>query len=44
MYDENSPKGDVADVKVAKHRNGPTDVVHLRFFPEYTQFVDLAAY
>jgi replicative DNA helicase len=44
MYNENSAKGDVADVRVAKHRNGPTDTVHLRFFPEYTQFVDLAAY
>jgi len=44
MYNENTAKGDVADVKVAKHRNGPTDTVHLRFFPEYTQFADLAAY
>ena len=44
MYNENSAKGDVADVKVAKHRNGPTDTVHLRFFPEYTQFTDLASY
>jgi replicative DNA helicase len=44
MYNEQSAKGDVADVKVAKHRNGPTDTVHLRFFPEYTQFTDLAAY
>ncbi len=44
MYNEDTPKGDVADVKVAKHRNGPTDTVHLRFFPQYTQFADLAAY
>jgi replicative DNA helicase len=43
MYNENSPKGDIADVRVAKHRNGPVDTVPLRFFPEYTQFTDLAA-
>ena len=42
MYNENTPKGDVADVRVAKHRNGPVDTIHLRFFPEYTQFTDLA--
>ena len=42
MYNENTAKGDVADVRVAKHRNGPVDTVHLRFFPEYTQFTDLA--
>jgi len=42
MYNENTPRGDVADVRVAKHRNGPVDTVHLRFFPEYTQFTDLA--
>jgi replicative DNA helicase len=44
MYNENTPKGDVADVRVAKHRNGPVDTVHLRFFPEFTQFADLATY
>ena len=42
MYNENTAKGDIADVRVAKHRNGPVDTVHLRFFPEYTQFADLA--
>jgi len=42
MYNENTAKGDIADVRVAKHRNGPVDTVHLRFFPEYTQFTDLA--
>ncbi len=42
MYNENTPKGNVADVRVAKHRNGPVDTIHLRFFPEYTQFTDLA--
>jgi replicative DNA helicase len=43
MYDQDSSKGDVSDIKVAKHRNGPTDTVHMRFFAEYTQFTDLAA-
>jgi replicative DNA helicase len=43
MYDQDSSKGDVSDIKIAKHRNGPTDTVHMRFFAEYTLFVDLAA-
>ena len=42
MYNDQSAKGDIADVRVAKHRNGPVDTVHLRFFPEYTEFTDLA--
>lgn len=42
MYNPNSDKKNIADVIVAKHRNGPVDTVHVRFFPEYTRFADLA--
>ncbi len=36
----NSLKG-VAEIIVAKHRNGPTDDVHLKFVREFAKFVDL---
>jgi len=42
MYNTETEKKNIADVIVAKHRHGPTDTVHLRFFPEYTKFTDLA--
>lgn len=32
----------IADVIVAKHRNGPTGKINLRFFDTYTKFVPLA--
>lgn len=38
---ETSDKG-IAEVIVGKHRNGPVGVIKLAFFPEYTQFVNLA--
>lgn len=41
-YDEDSPDRGVAEVIVAKQRNGPTGTVKLRFTPEYTRFDDLA--
>lgn len=42
MYDENTERVNIADILVAKHRNGPTDTVSLRFDPALTQFSDLA--
>ena len=36
----NSLKG-VAEMIVAKHRNGATDDVHLKFIREFAKFVDL---
>jgi len=36
----NSLKG-IAEIIVAKHRNGPTGDVHLKFIREYAKFVDL---
>ena len=41
MYDENTDRPDIADIIVAKHRNGPTGTVSLRFNPSLTQFADL---
>jgi replicative DNA helicase len=36
------PEG-IAQIIVAKHRNGPTGIVHLRFRKQLTRFEDLAA-
>ena len=40
-YDKDTPKKNVADILVAKHRNGPTGDIQLRFFGQQTRFVDL---
>ena len=37
-YDENSEKGDNAEVLIRKHRNGSVGTVELRFIGELTQF------
>jgi len=42
MYDEDSDRANIADIIVAKHRNGPSDTVALRFEPKLTKFADLA--
>ncbi len=41
MVKENSERKNIADVIVAKHRNGPTDTVPLFFQKELTRFADL---
>jgi len=41
MYDENSPRINVADLIIAKHRNGPTATISLHFEPSLTRFGDL---
>lgn len=41
MYDENTDRAHIADIIVAKHRNGPTATLSLRFEPSLTQFTDL---
>ncbi len=41
MVKENSDRKNIADVIVAKHRNGPTDTVPLYFNKELTKFADL---
>lgn len=40
MYDRETPRKGLADIIVAKHRNGPTDTVTLRFFANQTRFGD----
>ena len=40
-YNPNSSEGDVAEVILAKHRNGPTGTVKLLFDPQFTQFKNL---
>jgi replicative DNA helicase len=41
MYDENTFKPNIADIIVAKHRNGPTGQVSLRFMKELATFKNL---
>ena len=42
-YDEESQQPGIAEVILAKHRNGPTDTVKLSFLKRYAKFADLAA-
>lgn len=41
MYDANTERKNIADLMVAKHRNGPTGTVSLYFRKELTLFTDL---
>jgi replicative DNA helicase len=41
IYDENTAKGQVTDIRIAKHRNGPTGTVQLYFDPSTARFLDL---
>lgn len=43
VYDEHTEDKGVAEVILAKHRNGPTGTVRLLFEPEYTRFRNLAS-
>src|SRR5215217_1097183 len=40
-YDENSEKKGIAELIVAKHRNGPVGSVNLRFFERTARFADV---
>lgn len=42
-YDDASDQQGIAEVILAKHRNGPTDSVKLSFLKRYAKFADLAA-
>jgi replicative DNA helicase len=42
-YDDESDQQGLAELHVAKHRNGPTDTVKLSFLRRYAKFADLAA-
>ncbi|HEV2127243.1 MAG TPA: replicative DNA helicase [Thermomicrobiales bacterium] len=43
-YDEHSDKKGIAEIVVAKHRNGPVASVNLRFFESTARFADLEMY
>jgi replicative DNA helicase len=42
-YNDESDQQGIAEVNVAKHRNGPTDSIKLSFLKRYAKFSDLAA-
>lgn len=41
-YNKDSEKGNVAEVNIAKQRNGPTGLVELYFLDRYTKFANVA--
>jgi replicative DNA helicase len=42
MYNPETADRGMAEVIVAKHRNGPTGVTNLSFVDRYTRFMNLA--
>jgi len=42
VYDEDSPDRGIAELILAKHRNGPTGIVRLAFLDHLTKFANLA--
>ncbi|MDQ6694176.1 MAG: replicative DNA helicase [Chloroflexota bacterium] len=44
MYDEETEKKGIAEIHIAKHRNGPLATIPLRFFARTTKFTDLEVY
>ncbi|MGH2531557.1 MAG: replicative DNA helicase [Thermomicrobiales bacterium] len=44
VYDPNTEKKGIAEIIVAKHRNGPVGSVNLRFFEKTARFADLELY
>jgi replicative DNA helicase len=43
VYNPETDRKNIADVIVAKHRNGPTGQVQLFFRREFTRFYDMIA-
>ena len=42
IYNAETPDAGIAEVIIAKHRNGPTDTIRLAFLPQYTRFANMA--
>ena len=42
VYEPDTPRKGLADIIIAKQRNGPTGEVHLTFLGKYTRFENLA--
>jgi replicative DNA helicase len=43
VYDQSTPNRGIADIIIAKQRNGPTGEVKLTFLGEYTRFENMVA-
>lgn len=43
VYDQDTPRKGIADIIIAKQRNGPVGDLHLTFLGEYTKFENLIA-
>ncbi len=41
-YDENTKDQGIAEINIAKHRNGPTAKIHLNFYKQYALFRNLS--
>ena len=44
IYDESSEKKGIAEIIVAKHRNGPVGSINLRFFDKTARYADVELY
>ena len=44
VYDPDTEKKGIAEIIVAKHRNGPVGSINLRFFNQTARFADLELY
>ena len=42
VYNTDSPDINMAEVIIAKHRNGPTGTIRLAWLPRYTRFADMS--
>jgi replicative DNA helicase len=42
VYNQDSPDIGMAEVIIAKHRNGPTGTIRLAWLPRYTRFADMS--
>ena len=42
IYDDNSPDRGIAEIKIGKHREGPTGTIKLQFIGRYTKFSNLS--